>query len=197
MRSFLISISFFLVIIVAALILAVSSARERAHKSDEQKKIDSVNSKLDKLSNATGLNIAIPEKIVPVSKDDLTKIAEWSSKAGQYIKNYCPDKTDVTLENCDLAFKKWQAAKRPRYTKEETILILGSYLGQQCVKKLQMEWVVINDKYGQYCAVRHAKYKIVSAPFSCVEKRVIRKQYNFMAPVFNQLDMSIKNKGGF
>ena len=69
--------------------------------------------------------------------------------------------------------------------------MLGAYLGNNLVEELEMEWVVVTDKYGTDYAVRGKKYEVLSFPFSSVMKRIENNQYDFMAGVYYVVQVMI------
>lgn len=105
------------------------------------------------------------------------------------------EKTDSpTLKDCDQAFRAWLKSPHRSHTEQQTIEILGSYLGQCCVQDLPMEWVKVTDQYGEDYAVRHVKSEAMGFPFSSVMKRIEDKQHDFMHGVFHTIKNTIEGR---
>ena len=71
---------------------------------------------------------------------------------------------------------------------------MGSAFGQFMVENLNMEWVVVNDRYGTSWGVRHRKTQVICFPYSSVFKRINKKEFDFMDNIYNLLETRIKSK---
>ncbi len=139
------------------------------------------------------------QKTRVLNKQELSNIDAQSKEALAFVKYYLPKVKSADLKDYDLAFRAWQLSKEKRYSDAQVTQMLGSYLGNKCATDLNMEWVEINDEYGTDFAVRGKKAEVISFPYSIVQKRIEKKQYDFLYGVFYtiekiQKDDSVKSR---
>lgn len=133
-----------------------------------------------------------PQKVIPVSAKELRQFEAWAAQISEFVAAYHAKIDRPTLKDCDEAFRAWLNSTHRSHTDQQTIEILGSYLGQCCVQDLPMEWVKVSDQYGEDYAVRHVKSEAMGFPFSSVMKRIEDKQYDFMHGVFHTIKNTIE-----
>lgn len=126
----------------------------------------------------------VPQKISVVGPKELTAFDQASAKALKFVADYVPGATSPKLTDFDKAFYLWQKEKKRRYSEQQVIEMIGAYLGNQLVKDFQMEWVVVNDQYGTDYAVRGRQKEVMSFPFAAVDKRIQRKEHEFVVGVY-------------
>ena len=110
-----------------------------------------------------------------------------------FVSAYLPKVKSPTLKDFDEAFRLWQNEKKPRYTQQQVMEIMGAHLGNTLAKDLDMEWVVVTDEYGTDYAVRGKKYEAMSFPFSSVMKRIESNEHDFMFGIYHTIKTSIKD----
>lgn len=125
-----------------------------------------------------------PQKVTMASPRDIRALDAFAARAESFVAAYLSERTNPSLEECDQAFRLWQQERRPRFSERQVVEILGARLGNQLIADLQMEWVVVKDKFGTDYAVRAKKHEVMSFPFSSVAKRIERNQHDFMAGVY-------------
>ena len=133
-----------------------------------------------------------PQKVTPLSAEELRQFEAWAGQMSEFVDAYHAKIDKPTLKDCDQAFRAWLNSTHRSHTEQQTIEILGSYLGQWCVQDLPMEWVKVSDQYGEDYAVRHVKSEAMGFPFSSVMKRIEDKQYDFMHGVFYAIKNTIE-----
>ncbi len=133
----------------------------------------------------------IPQQIKIASSNDVKKLNSYASQGVRFVSTYLPRVSNPTLKDFDEAFRMWQLEKKPRYTQQQVIDMLGSYLGNKLITDFQMEWVIVTDQYGTDYAVRAKKYEVLSFPFSSVMKRIDKNQYDFMVGIYHTIKASI------
>jgi len=135
-----------------------------------------------------------PQKVTPVNFEELRKFEAWAGQISEFVAKYHEKTDSPTLKDCDQAFQSWLNSPHRSHTEQQTIEILGSYLGQCCVQDLPMEWVKVSDQYGEDYAVRHVKSEAMGFPFSSVMKRIEDKQHDFMHGVFHAIKNTIDGR---
>lgn len=125
-----------------------------------------------------------PQKIVSASRKEVMEMDELATQAKGFLATYLPGVANPSLADFDQAFHLWQREKKRRYKEAQVVKMLGAYLGNQLAADFQMEWVVVTDQDGTDYAVRAKKFEVMSFPFSSVEKRVERNQYDFMVGIY-------------
>ncbi|MDQ8192669.1 DUF3806 domain-containing protein [Roseibacillus persicicus] len=129
----------------------------------------------------------VSQEVVPVNVAESRQFADWAAKAVEFLNVYGPPESDNELKQYDGAFKAWQGSKVKKYSDQEVINLLGAYLGQRLVQDLDMEWVMVTDKYGQDYAVQHKVSKLMGFPFSSVMKRIEDGESDFLHGVYHIL----------
>jgi Domain of unknown function (DUF3806) len=133
-----------------------------------------------------------PQQVVTASAAELRAFIEFAGRAQAFVAAYLGTRATLSLDTLDEAFRIWQQETRRRFTDQEVVDILGSYLGGKLVAELDMEWVVVKDQYGTDYGVRSRKVELLAYPFASVEKRIQRSEHGFMAAVFHAIDHSLK-----
>ncbi|WP_338846307.1 DUF3806 domain-containing protein [Massilia sp. W12] len=126
----------------------------------------------------------VPQKISAVGSKELAAFEQASARALRFVTDYVPRASNPKLTDFDKAFYLWQKEKSRRYSEQQVIEMIGAYLGNQLVKDFQMEWVVVSDQYGTDYAVRGKQKEVMSFPFASVEKRIQRKEHEFVVGVY-------------
>lgn len=125
-----------------------------------------------------------PQKISAVGSKELTAFDQASTKALKFVTDYLPGAASPKLADFDKAFYLWQKERNRRYSEQQVIEMIGAYLGNQLVNDFHMEWVVVSDQYGTDYAVRATQKEVMSFPFAAVEKRIQRKEHDFVVGVY-------------
>ena len=71
--------------------------------------------------------------------------------------------------------------------------MLGAALGEKMVADLDMEWVVVSDQFGTDYGVRSRKSEVMAFPFSSVQKRVGRNEYDFLIGIYHSVQSLIES----
>lgn len=132
-----------------------------------------------------------PQSIKHATRNERLGIDKSASQARAFASAYLPGVSNPSLKDFDEAFRLWQREKTRRFTEDQVIELLGSYLGNRLVADFQMEWVVVTDKYGTEYAVRGKKVEVISFPFASVAKRIENNQYDFMVGVYYMVQDTI------
>lgn len=136
----------------------------------------------------------IPQTITPVTGDELSHLLALSDPSRQFLYSYVEPGVEPTLEAYDLAFKRWRTSKSTtKFTDEKVTEILGGILGNRCVADLNMEWVIVTDRYGTDYAVRSREREVMAFPFSTALKRIESGENDFMFGVFETIKHMLKN----
>jgi hypothetical protein len=135
----------------------------------------------------------IPQKIRLLTSEEIQNIASASRQSQLFVNYYLPDINNPDLKDYDNAFRAWQTSKNKKYSSQQVVELIGSYLGEKCVKELDMEWVEITDEYGTDRAVRGKRVEITSFPFSVVSKRIEKNEYEFIYSVFHTIEQMRKD----
>lgn len=171
-----------ILLVVVALVLCVAAGAALLKQSQSETK--TINTSDGQVTATSKTVDPTPQEIVLASVEQCLVFDKLVLKAKNFVVVYLPGVSNPTLKDYDEAFRIWQKSKDGRYTEHEVIEMLGAYLGNNLVEELQMEWVVVTDKYGTDYAVRGKKYEVLSFPFSSVMKRIENNQYDFMAGVY-------------
>jgi len=131
---------------------------------------------------------ATPQQVQPASAEDVAAFKKEAARADEFIREYLPGDNPTDLKNLDYAFRLWQSDKKSRYSADDVIDILGSYLGSKVVEDFGMEWVVVQDEQGTDFAVRSKKVEVMAFPFATVGKRVDKEEYDFMVGVYRAIE---------
>jgi len=134
-----------------------------------------------------------PQEITPASAQDVRLFHSQAHRASDFAVAYLGVGARPSLESLDKAFRKWQIETEPQFSEQEVVEILGSFLGNELVVGLDMEWVVVKDQYGVDYGVRARKVEVMAFPFSSVEKRVKRGQSDFMVAVYYAVSHMLKD----
>jgi len=133
-----------------------------------------------------------PKKIRLLTSEELQNIAAASKQSKLFVNYYLAGVDNPDLKDYDNAFRAWQISKNKKYSNQQVVELIGSYLGEMCVKELDMEWVEITDEYGTDRAVRGKRIEITSFPFSVVSERIERNEYEFIYSIFHTIDQMRK-----
>ena len=138
------------------------------------------------------------QKIRMLAENELRIIEIEVKKSRRFIQKYTGKNLTGTLKDLklfDYGFKVWMLSEDLRKEKnDEVVNSLGAAFGQLMVKELNMEWVVVNDKYGEDWAIQHKDTGIISYPYSSIYKRIVSKKTDFMEPIFYVVQKSIDEK---
>lgn len=134
----------------------------------------------------------VPQKNRLLTHEELQNIASASRQSKLFVNYYLADVKNPELKDYDNAFHVWQASKSKKYSSQQVVELTGSYLGEKCVKELDMEWIEITDEYGTDRAVRGKSVEVTSFPFSVVSKRIEKNEYEFIYSVFHTVEQMIK-----
>jgi hypothetical protein len=132
-----------------------------------------------------------PQQVVLATTQEIRNIGALASQAKGFVETYRPGVQKPALKDFDEAFRVWQRERIRRFTEKQVVEILGAHLGSRLVEELDMEWVVVTDKYGTDYAVRAKKSEVMSFPFSSVAKRVEDNKYDFMVGVYHTVKQMI------
>ncbi len=77
-------------------------------------------------------------------------------------------------KNLDLAFTNWieDKSNNNKENPNRVIDYLGVAFGQCLIDKMDFQWKLLSDSYGEDFMVIHPKYEITSFPFSTVYKMI-------------------------
>lgn len=125
----------------------------------------------------------VPQEVVILNADKLEQILELDRAAAQFLSAYNPGAAP-SLKTYDEAFRLWQRDPASQFPVDDVVARLGAYLGSRLATDFDMEWVQVTDEYGTDLAVRTRKYEVIAFPFSSVEKRVQKNEYDFMVGVY-------------
>ena len=159
-------------------------------KDSEQIDVETPNGKI----SAKKIEVEpVPQKILVVTGDELKQLESIGKNGADFVKAFDPDEKDISLRAYDRAFRSWQLSGYREYSKETVINLLGGYLGNKCVNKLNMEWVVVNDEYGTDYAVRSKTSEVMAFPFSTVLKRIEDNEYDFLYSVYHTIKQTLES----
>ena len=159
------------------------------HKSTESV---SINTPVGNIASNQTTSPAHP-KVEKIHGEKLEYLQSLSKLGPGFITTYCPNEQSTDLKAYDRAFHAWQTSNSPKHSKEQVTEILGGCLGNKLVSELNMEWVLVTDKYGTDYAVRSNSYEVLAFPFSTVLKRIEDNEYDFMNSVFIAVKHSIES----
>ncbi len=135
----------------------------------------------------------VKQEFIPLSEDEYNFILWCETKAKEFVQTYLGEEASVTLQSCDDAFSTWQREENKRFSENEVICFLGAFLGQECVRELDMRWMTVTDEYGSDYAVCYTKGAVVGYPHSSVKKRIKTNTHIFMVPIFNGIKQRIES----
>lgn len=130
---------------------------------------------------------AVEQRIEKASPAAVKRFNAWAEKAESFKKSYRVVALEDELMQYDQAFIGWQQAEVKKHTDDDVINTLGAYLGCMAVNNLEMEWVVVRDKFGVDYGVQHPEHKVIAFPFSSVAKRIEENSAGFVHGVFHTL----------
>jgi hypothetical protein len=134
-----------------------------------------------------------PQKVRPVTATELKDIVDAASGSAAFLKKYAPAANAGSLRAYDQAFQAWKSNGPGDFTRDEVTVVLGAYLGQRMVSDLDMEWVLVDDQFGQSYAVQSKKTKVMAFPFASLGKRVDGGQEDVVYGVYNIAKGSIES----
>ena len=132
------------------------------------------------------------QQITLVTGDDLLRLQALGNDGPAFVQHYLPDVNELRLEDYDKAFELWQNDKQSDYSDAQVIEIIGGYLGNKCVKDLDMEWSVVTDEYGTDYAVRSNEVEVTTYPFSAVLKRIEDGNSGFIHGLYHTVRHTIE-----
>ncbi|MFZ6770698.1 DUF3806 domain-containing protein [Undibacterium sp. Di26W] len=149
------------------------------------------------ITNSIGSLPPFEQKFRVLTRQEINRINELAKKGDVFVKFYYPTISRPDLKDFDRAFRAWQTSTGKKLSNQEVIQIIGSYLGNELVRKLNMEWVEVTDKYGTDYSIRgkNADVEITSFPYSTVSKRIEHHQYDFIYNTFHTI-AQMKKDGG-
>jgi hypothetical protein len=133
----------------------------------------------------TSTGEASPQKFRRLSVQECARLGYLAAKANSFLRDYIGEVNNPGLKDYDRAFQVWQRSPLKKYTRQEVIEILGSYLGEKLIQDLDMEWVEVSDEVGTDYAVRHVQFEVVAYPFSSVMKRIDDNSYDFIYKIYH------------
>lgn len=145
--------------------------------------------------NYTVSNITSPiEEITTLKPNHIEFINEWVEKGKHIIKYYEGSKLESQLDfdKLDQIFKLWQEDTEEKFDTESIKIGLGAIFGNLLNKELNMQWILINDSYGEELAVRHAN-DFTSFPFSSIQKRIESGESNFFNNIYQMIKHNLEN----
>lgn len=135
---------------------------------------------------------AVEQRIEKASPAAVERFNTWAKKAEAFKSAYHVIALEDELMQYDQAFVGWQQAEVKKHTDDDVINTLGAYLGCMAVNNLEMEWVMVRDKYGIDYGVQHPKHGIIAFPFSSVAKRIEENSSGFVHGVFHTLKHQLR-----
>jgi Domain of unknown function (DUF3806) len=126
-----------------------------------------------------------PQKVRPVTTTELREIVDAAAGSTAFLKTYAPAADASSLRSYDQAFQAWKSVGPGDFKRDEVTVILGAYLGQRMVAELDMEWVLVDDQFGQSYAVQSKTTKVLAFPFASIGKRVEGGEEDVMYGVYN------------
>ena len=139
---------------------------------------------------------AFPQEVSTLGEDFRLEVNRLAAAGPEFVRIFLPDVSEPSLEQYDEAFKLWQDshASDPDAVSEALVIdIIGSYLGNKLVSELDMEWVEVTDQYGSDYAVHHPQIDVFAYPFSTVQKRVEKDEYDFIFNVYYMVKQAVEN----
>jgi hypothetical protein len=74
----------------------------------------------------------ISQKIRLLTQEEIAKIAVFSKESKLFLNEYVPNLKNPDLKDYDKAFHAWQISKNKKYSSEQVVELIGSYLGEKC-----------------------------------------------------------------
>ena len=134
-----------------------------------------------------------PQTITTVTGAELKRLGELAQRGPAFLAAHGVTAPDPGLKDYDLAFRAWQISGDRRHSSQEVVEILGGYLGNKCIADLDMEWVLVNDEYGESYAVRGRNVEVMAFPFSTVEKRIEDNEHDFLYGVYYAIKQTVES----
>ena len=147
-----------------------------------------------KINYTTTKQEPINQKITQLNEDDKKFINTWIINSKNIILYYEPNlqQSDLTFKLLDSVFNGWLNDKNnERFNSDSIANGLGVAFGELLSKELTMEWVKVNDEYGEEYGVR-SQNNFTSFPISSVYKRIDSGESGFFSDIFEMLKHSIE-----
>jgi hypothetical protein len=136
------------------------------------------------------------EAVAPLPEDMMAGIREAAGMALRFVHDHVAgfDAPNWSLQDLDDAFAGW-TSRGDRLDCPPVVVerIVGSALGEFCVRTLGMRWVLVTDEYGTVAAIEGPgngqKYKSMrSFPFAAVSKRIEAGESHFLMSIYRVLE---------
>lgn len=142
---------------------------------------------------ATQSNLApVPQKIRLLGAKEVLAIKSASKQSILFVQHYLTQVKNPSLKDYDLAIQAWRKSDDNKFSSEQVIEFIGSYLGEKSVMELDMEWIEVTDHYGTDKATRGKHADITSFPFSAVSKRIEDNEDEFVYSLFHSIEQLSK-----
>jgi hypothetical protein len=129
---------------------------------------------------------------------EIARLRQSADRAGAFVGKYVASnrvQPDL-LANLDTAFAAWLQMDGSKESPAEVESIVGAALGQYCIERLPVRWMVVSDANGTEFALIGENPPSKSFPLASVRYRIEDRKTDFIGALYEALVHVRKKAGG-